>query len=621
MIKINLTLLLLVISACLVFGQTTIPDNATVSGTWDLNGSPYIIEGRAFVNAGDNLTIQPGVEVRFDASSSSTTSTWDFSNAFVGALKVEGTLVAEGSLTDSILFTRNGTSGYWGAVIIDQSATANFEFCRFEYAKESRNVPGITGVIAFRGALSFYQNVNSCSISNSIFSKNRKDGIYASDIPSNNLLIENNLVHSNGANGIAVSSSTLLIRNNELYNNATNTTGFVAAIKVSSSEAYVVSNLLYDNNQFGCYITSSSTLVTHVVNNTIYNSSQGLRINNDAEIELLNNIIYSNGLNFAVSGANGTINARNNLTDETTLPANLTDLGGNIVDANPDFIDASTNNFQLESSSSCIDNGYSDTSNLYLLPLDLLGNNRVDNNVIDIGALEYQSPVMYNVVTSANPSNGGATTGDGSYVENASVTVEAIANPGYSFVNWTENGTVVSTSNQYVFNITSNRDLTANFEAITYDVTISEDPVNGGTTSGAGTFQEGDGVTIAATAETGYTFVNWTENGTEVSTNATYTFNIQSDREFVANFQPVTSLQEEALEAIKMYPNPTSTVLRIKSNHDWSNLVIRKMNGQVVQKGSYQELIDVSKLSKGTYFIELYDGQTVHRLQFVKMNK
>ncbi len=621
MIKINLTLLLLFLSTCLVYGQTIIPDNSAVSGTWDLSGSPYIVEGRAFVNAGDNLTIQPGVEVRFDASSSNTTSTWDFGNAFVGALKVEGTLVAEGNLTDSILFTRNGTSGHWGAVVVDQTATATIEFCKFEYAKESRNVPGISGVIAFQGALSFYQNSNSCSVTKSLFRYNRKDGIYASDVPNYNVNIDNNVIHSNGVNGVAVSSSAILIRNNELYNNATSATGFVAAIKVSSSEAFVVSNLLYDNNQWGCYVTSSTALVSHVVNNTIYNSSQGLRINNDADIELFNNIIYSNGLNFAVSGANGTINARNNLTDETTLPANLTDLGGNIVDANPDFIDASTDNFQLESVSSCIDNGYSDTSNLYLLPLDLLGNNRIDNSVIDIGALEYQSPVMYNVVTSANPSNGGATTGDGSYVENASVTVEAIANAGYNFVNWTENGTVVSTNNQYVFNITSNRDLTANFEAITYDVTITEDPVNGGTTSGAGTFQEGDGVTIAATPETGYAFVNWTENGTEVSTNATYMFNIQSDREFVANFQPVTSLQEESLGEITIYPNPASAVVRIKSDHDWSNLEIRGMNGQVVQKGSYQELIDVSKLSKGTYFIELYDGQTVHRMKFVKIDK
>ncbi|MGM0480253.1 MAG: InlB B-repeat-containing protein [Bacteroidota bacterium] len=614
-------LLLIVVSTCLTFGQTTITDNSNVSGTWDLNGSPYIIEGRAFVNAGDNLSIQPGVEVRFDASSSNTTSTWDFGNAFVGALKVEGTLSAQGNLTDSILFTRNGTSGYWGAVIIDQSATANLEFCRFEYAKESRNVPGITGVVAFQGALSFYQNANSCSISKSLFTNNRKDGIYASDVPNNNVYIDNNVVRSNGVNGIAVSSSTLFIRNNELYNNATNATGFVAAIKVSSSQAFVVSNLIYDNNQWGCYVTSSSTLVTHVVNNTIYNSSQGLRINNDADIELLNNIIFSNGLNFAVSGATGTINARNNLTDEASLPANLTDQGGNLVDSNPSFIDAAADNFQLQSTSPCIDNGYSDTSNLNLLSLDLLGNTRVDNSVIDIGALEFQSPVMYNVITSADPTNGGATTGDGSYVENASVTVEAIANPGYNFVNWTENGTVVSTDSEYTFTITANRDLQANFEAITYDVAITEDPVNGGTTSGAGTYQEGDGVTITATPETGYAFVNWTENGSEVSTDATYTFNIQTNREFVANFQPVTSLEQEEMEAIALYPNPAATTVRIKSDRDWSNVVIRGMDGQIVHKSNGQQVIDVAQLSVGTYVVELYDDQIVHRMKFVKVDQ
>ena len=46
------------------FGQTSVSGN--VSGTWNLAGSPYIITGDVDVILGTTLTIDPGVEVRFD---------------------------------------------------------------------------------------------------------------------------------------------------------------------------------------------------------------------------------------------------------------------------------------------------------------------------------------------------------------------------------------------------------------------------------------------------------------------------------------------------------------------------------------------------------------------------
>ena len=43
-------------------------------------------------------------------------------------------------------------------------------------------------------------------------------------------------------------------------------------------------------------------------------------------------------------------------------------------------------------------------------------------------------------------------------------------------------------------------------------------------------------MTVTATPATGYHFVNWTENGTEVSTEATFTFNATVDRNLIAIF-------------------------------------------------------------------------------------
>jgi len=144
----------------------------------------------------------------------------------------------------------------------------------------------------------------------------------------------------------------------------------------------------------------------------------------------------------------------------------------------------------------------------------------------------------YTVTLSSNPPAGGATTGGGSFNSGASVTVSATANAGYTFTNWTEGVNVVSYDANYTFTITGNRTLVANFtETVnTYTVTLSSNPPAGGTTTGGGSFNSGVSVTVTATANTGYTFINWTEGVNVVSTNANYTFTITGNRTLVANF-------------------------------------------------------------------------------------
>ena len=145
----------------------------------------------------------------------------------------------------------------------------------------------------------------------------------------------------------------------------------------------------------------------------------------------------------------------------------------------------------------------------------------------------------YNITVSANPTNGGNVTGGGSYNQGQSCTVTATAYSGFTFTNWTENGSVVSTQANYTFTVTGNRTLVANFQAQTqsYTITVSANPANGGTVSGGGTYQQGQSCTVHATPASGYTFVRWTENGTQVSTNANYTFTVTGNRNLVAQFQ------------------------------------------------------------------------------------
>ena len=69
-----------------------------------------------------------------------------------------------------------------------------------------------------------------------------------------------------------------------------------------------------------------------------------------------------------------------------------------------------------------------------------------------------------------------------------------------------------------------------------FTVSVSANPSNGGTVTGGGSYQQGQACTVTATAEAGYTFVNWTEYGSHVSEDANYTFTVTGNRTLVANF-------------------------------------------------------------------------------------
>ena len=142
----------------------------------------------------------------------------------------------------------------------------------------------------------------------------------------------------------------------------------------------------------------------------------------------------------------------------------------------------------------------------------------------------------YTITVSANPTNGGTVTGNGTYQQGQQCTVSATPATGYIFTNWTENGIVVSTSASYTFTVNSNRTLVANFNLKSYTISASASPTAGGSVSGADTYNHGSTCTLTATANTGYTFTEWTKNGTRVSTSASYSFTVTGSGTYVANF-------------------------------------------------------------------------------------
>ena len=144
----------------------------------------------------------------------------------------------------------------------------------------------------------------------------------------------------------------------------------------------------------------------------------------------------------------------------------------------------------------------------------------------------------YSVTATANPVAGGTMTGTGStYTYGSTCTLTATPAEGYHFINWTQNGTEVGTGLTYQFTVTGDAAFVANFGIDSYAVTATANPTAGGTVTGSGTYTHGSSCTLTATANTGYTFINWTKNGSVVSTNASYTFNVTAAGSYVAHFE------------------------------------------------------------------------------------
>ena len=155
------------------------------------------------------------------------------------------------------------------------------------------------------------------------------------------------------------------------------------------------------------------------------------------------------------------------------------------------------------------------------------------------------TPGNFAVNLSSNPVAGGTTSGSGSHAAGSLVTVSATPNAGYAFINWKENGVIVSASSSYSFVLNANRTLVANFTLITgsqFAVILSSNPTIGGTTAGSGLYNAGSSVTVTANPNIGYTFINWTDNGVVASTSSNYTFPLNANRTLIANFSLIAGV-------------------------------------------------------------------------------
>lgn len=150
---------------------------------------------------------------------------------------------------------------------------------------------------------------------------------------------------------------------------------------------------------------------------------------------------------------------------------------------------------------------------------------------IEPAAIQYELTIQVSGNGTTNPVAGTYT-----YNEGTQVNVSANPAPGSYFVNWLEDGEVLSAEQVVVVTMNDDRSIMAVFALNEYEVELLSSPENVGVQTGAGTYQHGQTASIATSLPHGYTFIHWKENGNIFSTSPSFQAVVTQDRQFVAYY-------------------------------------------------------------------------------------
>jgi PKD repeat protein len=314
-----IAVLLLAFSGANVFSQTNVSGNISSDTTWKKVNSPYIVTGNVLVDSGVTLTIQPGVIVKFNNGLS---------------LVIEGELIAQGTVSDSIVFTSNtlDSAGAWGYIYFDPtSVPASYqgnlsgayvsgsilEYCVVKYAGGAS--------VSHKGALRFDNAspfVNRCTvtnnsvtginaynlsdtlkITNSIVSYNTSAPPYAGgvviegNLSSDISLVSGNIItHNYGtwdAGGFDFTGKNILVVNNIFTYNLANGCG--GGVNMHGYLGTLENNIIMQNTAMvdggGIYTDNVYTCHNYIINNMAHRDAGGASVYTKATY---NNIIADN---------------------------------------------------------------------------------------------------------------------------------------------------------------------------------------------------------------------------------------------------------------------------------------------------------------------------------------
>lgn len=268
------------------------------------------------------------------------------------------------------------------------------------------------------GGLTIYSS-NNLTISNNHISNSNEGALIAFD--SSNININSNIFENNnnrngaGGGAILLYNSSAVIEKNILRNNSTEYPGgAITCYSNSQITSTIIShNLIYGNHSgssaggagtgggaIACFRNSPKIINNTICNNNSPNVGGALYCDFGSNPLLYNNIIYNN----LAANAIQNIYLNDNLSDPSFYNNNLQgglngiDTNGNPlsgsytanIDLVPLFVDEANQNYQLFITSPCINSGINTINGIMMPQNDLVGNSRIAESIIDLGALEYQ---------------------------------------------------------------------------------------------------------------------------------------------------------------------------------------------------------------------------------------
>jgi parallel beta-helix repeat protein len=267
------------------------------SGTWTLANSPYYVEGNVYIEDGQTLTIEAGVEVYVNG-------TYE--------ILVNGTLLADGTEANPILITSNQSvpsTGDWLGIKINRvliplvNGQADFLYTNISYAEVGINITASNNPSTVTNC-TFYMNENGVSL--------HGVGSMMAWSPSQNNVIQNSTFIDNG-NGTYIKVAV----NNDIVNN------------VYSGNNYGIATFDLDSPDFIDHMMAPSSTDLYIADNRLDNQTRtGLNIIGNFFIGGPTNNIYSNN---TFKDNNNTVQLVAGSYDEFSLNRMINNGNGSII--------------------------------------------------------------------------------------------------------------------------------------------------------------------------------------------------------------------------------------------------------------------------------------------------
>ncbi len=352
--------------------------------TWKKSDSPIYIDNIFLLPKDSVLNIEAGVTVILKTSNKSTDREY-YDNPNVGIIHILGTIIAQGTETDSIYFLPDTIdNGGWGSIMIQDSKDLDsyFSYCRIEGGRH----------IIFEDISQYYTitdgaldlNNSSAVVENSRIIDSYVCGVVAqneSELLIKNSIISNDTTISDICNSITSvgnywsgilcgDQSTIISINNIIKNN-------LRGISIYGGYFKGIGNLIANNRPVGIYVRYTERDFVKIINCTLTKNCYGLYAAYEGKANLFNCILWDNTLNI-----HDYASATSPFGFFTFFQCNYE----NNEYINPVFVDELNKNYLLDYTSPCIDSG---DGNIDDIPeFDLLGNPRIIGNDIDLGAYE-----------------------------------------------------------------------------------------------------------------------------------------------------------------------------------------------------------------------------------------